>query len=103
MHHRKGIQISCYVRVMSPRLRLQNISYSVSRPQIYLDVMRNRNALSLPPPKAPLRSLTERHGGVVSTAASYSRGPGFKYRPGDRLSSLRPFVVFLNPSKQKLG
>jgi hypothetical protein len=30
--------------------------------------------------------LTERRGCVVSTPASYSGGPGFKYRPGHRLS-----------------
>jgi hypothetical protein len=29
---------------------------------------------------------TERHGRVVSTPASYSGGPGFKSRPGDRLA-----------------
>jgi hypothetical protein len=36
---------------------------------------------------------------VVNTPASYSGGPGFKRRPGDRLSWLRVFVVFLSPSR----
>jgi hypothetical protein len=31
---------------------------------------------------------------VVNTPASYSGGPGFKHRPGNRLSRLRYFVVF---------
>jgi hypothetical protein len=30
--------------------------------------------------------ITERRGQVVSTPASYSGGPGFKFRLGDRLS-----------------
>jgi hypothetical protein len=30
--------------------------------------------------------ITERHGRVVNNPASYSGGPGFKSRPGDRLS-----------------
>jgi hypothetical protein len=33
--------------------------------------------------------VTERHGRVVSIPTSYSGGPGFKSRPGDRLPRLR--------------
>jgi hypothetical protein len=40
---------------------------------------------------------------VVKTPASYSGGPGFKSRPGDRLFWLRLFVVFLNPYRQMSG
>jgi hypothetical protein len=43
-----------------------------------------------------------RHGRVVRTPTSYSRGPGFS-RPGDRLSWLRFLVVFLSPSRQFPG
>jgi hypothetical protein len=35
---------------------------------------------------------TESRGRLFSTPASYSGGPGFKSRPGDRLSRLRFFV-----------
>jgi hypothetical protein len=31
-------------------------------------------------------SETERHDRVVNTPGSYSKGPGFVYRPGDRIS-----------------
>jgi hypothetical protein len=40
---------------------------------------------------------TERRDKVVNTPASYSGGPVFKSRPGDLLSWLRVFVVFLSP------
>jgi hypothetical protein len=30
--------------------------------------------------------VTDRHGRVINTPASYSGGPGFKSQPGDRLS-----------------
>jgi hypothetical protein len=35
---------------------------------------------------------------VVNTPASYSGGPRFKCRSGDRLPWLLSFVVFLSPS-----
>jgi hypothetical protein len=38
-------------------------------------------------------------GRVVGIPASYSRGPGFKSRPGDRLSWLTCSVVFHSPSR----
>jgi hypothetical protein len=41
--------------------------------------------------------VTESSGRVVNTPASYSGGPRFKSRPGDRLSWLRFFVVFSIP------
>jgi hypothetical protein len=47
--------------------------------------------------------VTGRRGRVVSTPASYSGGPGFKSRPGDRLYWLRFFVVFLSPSRKMPG
>jgi hypothetical protein len=37
---------------------------------------------------------------AVNTAALYSESPGFKSVPGDWLSSLKDFVVFLSPSRQ---
>jgi hypothetical protein len=40
---------------------------------------------------------TERRGRVVNTPASYPGGPGFKFRPFDRLSWLIFFVVSLSP------
>lgn len=40
---------------------------------------------------------------VVSTPTLYSRGPGLKSRPGDRISWLRVFAVFLSPSKKVPG
>jgi hypothetical protein len=40
--------------------------------------------------------------GVTGTPASYSVEPLFKYRPGDRLSSLMSFAVFLFFSRQIL-
>jgi hypothetical protein len=40
---------------------------------------------------------------VVYTPASYSWGPWFKSRFGDRLYWLRIFVVFLSPSKRMPG
>jgi hypothetical protein len=43
---------------------------------------------------------TECHGQVVNTTALYSRGPGL---PGDQLSWLRFFSVFLSPSTQMPG
>jgi hypothetical protein len=45
----------------------------------------------------------ERRGRVVSTPASYSGVPGFTSRPGNRLSWLRPFVVFLSLSRRMPG
>jgi hypothetical protein len=44
--------------------------------------------------------LTERCGRAVIILASYSRGPDFKSRLGDRLSWLRLFVIFFSPSRQ---
>jgi hypothetical protein len=38
-----------------------------------------------------------RRGRVVNSSASYSGGFGLKSLPGDRLSLLRFFVVFLRP------
>jgi hypothetical protein len=46
---------------------------------------------------------SESRGQMVNIPASYSGGPGFKSRPGDRLSWLRYFVVFLSSSKQMQG
>jgi hypothetical protein len=46
------------------------------------------------------REETERRGWVLNTAASYSGGPVFKPRPGDRLSWLAFLVVFLIPSRK---
>jgi hypothetical protein len=46
---------------------------------------------------------TERRGRIISTPAAYSGGPRFKSRPGNRLSWLRFFVVFLSPSRQMPG
>jgi hypothetical protein len=40
--------------------------------------------------------FTERRSKLVNAPASYSGGPGFTSRPGDRLSWLRGFVVFLS-------
>jgi hypothetical protein len=40
---------------------------------------------------------------VVNATASYSGGPRFKSWPGDRLSRLRLFVVYLSPSRQMPG
>jgi hypothetical protein len=40
--------------------------------------------------------ITEFRSRVINTPASYSGDPGFKSRPGDRLSWLRVFVVFLS-------
>jgi hypothetical protein len=37
---------------------------------------------------------------TVSSLASYSAGSGFKFRPLDRLSCLRGFVVFLTSSRE---
>jgi hypothetical protein len=44
--------------------------------------------------------MTERRGRVVNTPSSYSRGPGFRYRPGDRLSWLR-FSSFFSVPEDK--
>jgi hypothetical protein len=41
-------------------------------------------------------SRIERRGRVVNTPASYSRGPGFKYCPGDRLFCPKAFVLSLS-------
>jgi hypothetical protein len=43
---------------------------------------------------------TEHRGRVVNILASYSGGPGFKSRPGDRLPLLRFFVVFFSTTGQ---
>jgi hypothetical protein len=40
---------------------------------------------------------------VVNTPASCPGGPGFNSQPGDRLSWLRVFVVFLSPSRRIPG
>jgi hypothetical protein len=40
---------------------------------------------------------------VINTPASYSGGPRFKCRPGDRLSWLRVLVLFLSLSRQIPG
>jgi hypothetical protein len=42
-----------------------------------------------------ISSCTEHRSQVVNTSVSCSGGPGFKYRPGDRLSWQRCFAVFL--------
>jgi hypothetical protein len=47
--------------------------------------------------------ITECHGRVVNILALYSGGPEFKSQPGDWLSWLRSFAVFLSPSRQMLG
>jgi hypothetical protein len=47
--------------------------------------------------------FTERRCREVSTPASYSASPGFKFQSEDRLSLLRVFVVFLSSSRQALG
>jgi hypothetical protein len=44
-----------------------------------------------------IADLTERSGQITNTLASYSGGPGFKSRPGDRVSCFRGF---LGPSRQ---
>jgi hypothetical protein len=49
------------------------------------------------------KSWSERHGRMVRIPASYSGGPGFKSRPGDRLSWVRTFVVLRRPSRQIPG
>jgi hypothetical protein len=49
------------------------------------------------------KNRTERLGRVNNTPASYLEGPGFKSRPGYRLSWLRVFVVFLSPSRRMPG
>jgi hypothetical protein len=41
------------------------------------------------PAEVGLSIFTERRGRVANTPASYPGGPGFKSRPGDRLSLLR--------------
>jgi hypothetical protein len=46
---------------------------------------------------------TEHRGRVVNTPASYSVGSRIKSQPGDRLSWLRPFAVFLSPSRKMPG
>jgi hypothetical protein len=46
---------------------------------------------------------TEHRDLVVSTRSSDSGGPGFKSRPGDRLSWLRFFLVLLSPSRHIPG
>jgi hypothetical protein len=38
-------------------------------------------------------NCTERRGQMVDTPASYSGGPGFKYRPGDQIYSVMFLVV----------
>jgi hypothetical protein len=48
----------------------------------------------------PLDTPTVRDVGVVSTPVSYSADTGFKSRPGNRLSWLRCFVVFLKLYRQ---
>jgi hypothetical protein len=48
----------------------------------------------------PLMILIVTRSGVVITPTSYSKGPGLKSRPGDRLSLLTACVVFLTPSWQ---
>jgi hypothetical protein len=47
-------------------------------------------------PPYPSRK-TECRNLVVNSPASYSGGPGFNSRPGDRLCSLRFFLVVLSP------
>jgi hypothetical protein len=46
-------------------------------------------------------SVHDEGGRVGSSHASYSGGLGFKSQPGDRLSWLRSFVIFLRLSKYK--
>jgi hypothetical protein len=46
---------------------------------------------------------TERRGRVVNIPALYSGDHEFTSLPGDRLSSLRFFVVFVGPSRQIPG
>jgi hypothetical protein len=47
-----------------------------------------------------VKNVTEHRGEMVNTPTLYSGDPEFKYRPWDRLSLLRVFVVFLSPSTQ---
>jgi hypothetical protein len=44
--------------------------------------------------------VTDRHGRMINISTWYSGGPGFKSRPGYRLTWLRFIVVFFTPSKQ---
>jgi hypothetical protein len=54
--------------------------------------------------KTPYFYMAAEHcGPVVNTYASYLGGPRFVSWPGDRLSSLRFFMVFLCPSMRVLG
>jgi hypothetical protein len=48
----------------------------------------------------PKKILTERRRRIVNTPAFYSGVSGFKFRSGNRLTSLRFFVVFFSPSRQ---
>jgi hypothetical protein len=50
-----------------------------------------------------LNSNKERCDRLVNTPVSCSGGTRLKYRPGDRLSRLKFFVVFLSPSSQIPG
>jgi hypothetical protein len=47
--------------------------------------------------------MSERRGGVFNTPALSSGGPGLKFRPGDRLTWQKAFVVFLSHSKRNAG
>jgi hypothetical protein len=38
-----------------------------------------------------------------NTTASHSGSPGFKIRPGDRLPSLKLFLISLSPSTRMMG
>jgi hypothetical protein len=49
------------------------------------------------------REVTERLGPVGNTPASYSGGPGFKFRDGDRLSLLRFFRSFSQSLQANAG
>jgi hypothetical protein len=64
----------------------------LARPRPYgkLGVRRTAAAVNTHP--------TERSGRVVNTPVLHSGGPGFKSRPGHRLSQIKFFVVFLSPS-----
>jgi hypothetical protein len=46
---------------------------------------------------------SQRRSHVINTATSYSGGPGFSSQPGDRLSWLSFFVIFLSFSKRMSG
>jgi hypothetical protein len=48
-------------------------------------------------------SAVERRGKVVNTRASYSAGPGFQSRLGNRLSWLKSFAAFRSLSRRMLG